>query len=223
MKRRRPKQRHLAFSALEVADLDMFRMLLAKESDLAHVRDLNGITLLRAAVFHGRQDMVEMLLETAGPIDAFDAASLGRTERLAEVLDAGETSPEDQSPEGYGLLHLACFFGHADTAAMLLDRGASVNAVSKHRMGALAQHSAAASRHWDLVTTLLDRGADVGAKQAGGWTLLHHAAQQGDREQVESLLERGAEPAVKNDRGQSPADVARGLGHDAIAERLEAV
>ncbi|MHC4471292.1 MAG: ankyrin repeat domain-containing protein [Planctomycetota bacterium] len=220
MKRRRPKRRHLAFSALEAGDLDMLRLKLAEEPDLAHVRDLNGMSLLMAALYRGQKDAVEMLLETALPPDAIEAAALGRTDRLRELLDGGEAGPEDFSPVGFGLLHLACFFGQREAAELLLDRGAELAAVSRHPMGVRPVHSAAASRHWDLVGLCLDRGEDVNATQGGGWTLLHHAAQQGKRDHAEMLLSRGADASVRNDRGQTPADVARERGNEELADLL---
>jgi ankyrin repeat protein len=212
----------MAFSALETGDLDMIEMLLVRNPDLAHVRDLNGMSLLRAAVFRGRPDVVEMLLPTAGPLDALEAATLGDRERLVEILDAGEASPDTESPEGFGLLHLACFFGRTAVVELLLGRGAPAEAIASHPMGVRPVHSAAAGRHHDLVRLLLDRGAKVSSPQAGGWTLLHHAAQQGDRGFAEDLLARGADRTAENDRGQTPADVARALDHDALADLLSA-
>jgi ankyrin repeat protein len=220
MKRKRKPHRPLSFSALEAGDMSMLRMRIAEYPDLAHDRDLNGMTLLRTALASGNRDVVDLLLETAGPLDAFEAASLGKGDRLSELLDAGEASPDDVAPEGFGLLHLACFYGHGEVAALLLDRGANLEAVSKHPMGVRPVHCAAAARRADLVEALLDRGADVNAKQGGGWTLLHHAAQRGDAGLAAKLLERGADASIANDRGQTPAEVARGGGHEELAARL---
>ena len=54
-RKKRKKHRPLSFSAMETNDLAMLRMLLAKNPDLAHERDLNGMTLLRTAVFQAFQ------------------------------------------------------------------------------------------------------------------------------------------------------------------------
>lgn len=220
-KKKRPRRRHLAFAAMEAGDLDMLRMQLETEPDLAHVRDLNGATLLMAAIYRGQEDAVALLLSEGGPPDVFEAAVLGETDRVREILDAGEAKVDAVAPDGFGLLHLSSFFGRSEVAALLLERGAAVERVSKNPMGVRPVHCAAAARQWNLVETLLDHGADPNAKQEGGWTLLHHAAQQGDRDAVEMLFSRRADPKATNDRDQAPADVARGLGHEDLAARLE--
>lgn len=216
----RGQKRPMAFSALEVGDDQMIEMLLQRDPDLAHNRDLNGVTLLRAAAFQGRNDIVEMLLPSAAPLDAFEAAVLGKADRMAEILDAGEAPPDDESPEGFPLLHLACFFGHEETAALLLDRGAAIERLASHPMGVRPVHAAAAGMHLDLVKLLLDRRADVNAAQGGGWTLLHHAAHQGNPDFSAYLLDRGADRSAKNEKGQTAADLASALGRDDLAALL---
>ncbi|MHC5062568.1 MAG: ankyrin repeat domain-containing protein [Planctomycetota bacterium] len=53
-------------------------------------------------------------------------------------------------------------------------------------------------------------GADVNARDAKGYTPLHHAAARGDRELILYLLERGANVEAISRRGQSVADMANG-------------
>ena len=216
----RPKQRPMGFSALEAGDMDMLRMKLAQDPDLAHCRDLNGASLLLTAVFRGATEAVALLEETAGPLDAFEAAALGRTDRLAELLDAGEVRLSDQSPEGFGLLHLAAFFGQTEVAEMLLGRGADIEAVAAHGMAVRPLHSAAAGRKKDVVLFFLEKGADIDARQGGGFSVLHHAAGQGNLELVRKLLARGADPAAKSDAGRMPVDLAKSAGHAEIVKLL---
>jgi ankyrin repeat protein len=49
---------------------------------------------------------------------------------------------------------------------------------------------------------------------------LHSAAQNGDRESAEALLERGAEPAAATDEGTTPADLAAAAGHGYLVTLL---
>jgi len=221
-RKKRKKHRPVSFSALEIGDLQMVRMLREGNPDIAHDRDLNGMTLLRTAVFRGARKFVDLLLEVDVELDAFEAAVLGETGRLEELLESGEAKPTDEGPEGYGLLHLCAMFGKQETAELLLDRGAPIDVMASHPLKVRPVHSAAAGRQYALVAWFLDRGADLHGPQAGDWTLLHHAAQQGDLAFAEDLLARGAKADVKNAKGQSPLDVARGLGHAEVADRLEA-
>jgi uncharacterized protein len=220
-RRRRKKNRPMSFAALESGDLLMIDMLLAEKPDLGHDRDPKGASLFMAAAFQGRDDVVAKLLPTAGPLDAFEAAALGRTERLVEILDAGEATPTDAGRDGYGLLHLSCLLGRAETAEMLLDRGVGIDVVAAHPLKVTPVLCAASGRHHDLVARLLDRGADVTARQAGDWTLLHHAAQQGHLAFAEDLLARGADPDAKNQHGHRPIDVAKALDHQDVVALLD--
>jgi uncharacterized protein len=68
---------------------------------------------------------------------------------------------------------------------------------------------------------LLDEGADVNATQQGGWTALHGAAQNGDRELVELLLAKGADLQLRADNGQTALDLALLKGRQDVADLLD--
>ena len=70
---------------------------------------------------------------------------------------------------------------------------------------------------------LLAAGADVDARQAGGFTPLHAAAQNGDPEMVELFLSAGADPLATTDDGRTAADLADGADHPDVARRLRDV
>jgi ankyrin repeat protein len=76
----------------------------------------------------------------------------------------------------------------------------------------------------DVVRLLLDRGTHIDATPPGShWTAtaLHAAAGQGQRAVVELLLERGADPSIKDVRFQSTAlGWARHLGRDNVIDIL---
>ncbi|HZJ63482.1 MAG TPA: ankyrin repeat domain-containing protein [Kofleriaceae bacterium] len=76
----------------------------------------------------------------------------------------------------------------------------------------------------DVVRLLLDRGTHIDATPPGShWTAtaLHAAAGQGQRAVVELLLERGADPSIKDVRFQSTAlGWARHLGRDNVVDLL---
>jgi hypothetical protein len=71
------------------------------------------------------------------------------------------------------------------------------------------------------VALLLDKGAPVDARSPNGTTPLMMAARYGAEPSVDLLLQRGADPKLKNDRQLSAADFARQGGREALAQRLE--
>ena len=124
-KPKRPPRRPMAFAAMENDDLQMLRLRLISDPNLARAKDLNGNSLLLAAIYLGNQDALDLLLKSVDSLLAEEAAALGRTDRLVELFDAGEAAPDDLAPDGFGLLHLACMYGHRESVQMLLERGAS--------------------------------------------------------------------------------------------------
>ena len=121
----------------------------------------------------------------AGPVQ--DAALAGDVETLEHLLDSGE--PVDE--QGIATpLYFACQRGQFDAAALLVDRGADVNALSKW---GTPLHVAARRGSVDIVELLLQNGADPNI--TGGeysHTPLHEAAIGGSVGVGELLLEYGA-------------------------------
>ena len=161
------------------------------------------------ALYAGDPDKARELLPPDGELSVFEAAAFGRLERLKEILDEDPSQARAFADDGFTALHLAVFAEQDDAARLLLERGADVNVRST---GAVVRvpplGTAAFVRSTRLAGVLLDAGADVNAQGEGGFTALHAAAQNGDEALVRLLLERGADPALANDRGETPRDLA---------------
>ncbi len=63
--------------------------------------------------------------------------------------------------------------------------------------------------------------ADPDRQNETGFSALHFAAQEGRPAAARTLLEFGAEAALTNDDGETPADLARANGHQDVLEILE--
>jgi ankyrin repeat protein len=70
------------------------------------------------------------------------------------------------------------------------------------------------------IQTLVTAGADVNIVSDLGNTPLHSAAMSGQTEAVKLLLEVGANPSLKNEFNQVPADVAELGGYREITDLL---
>jgi ankyrin repeat protein len=156
-------------------------------------------------------------------LDIFEAAGLGRLDRLKSCIDDLPIggSIDSASKDGFTALHFACFFGQPEAARLLLEHGAAVDVVAANPTRVMALHSAALARNLEAARLLVERGAPVNARQQGGWVPIHAAAQNGDRAMVEMLLEHGADASLANDAGKTAAEVAREKGHGEIVELLE--
>ena len=207
------------FEAIAAGDRDALTDLLERRPEVAAERNEAGLSPVLHALYNGKQELVDPLLDANPPLDVFDAAAVGRTRGLEELLDAEPELVAAWSPDGFTALHLAAFFGQEDAAKVLLERGAEVHLVARNAsIHVTPLHSAAAGSHPGIVKLLLEHGADPNAAQDGGFTPLHSAAQNDDRESAEALLEAGADPSLANDDGQTPADLAGDETKDLVAQ-----
>ncbi len=101
---------------------------------------------LLQAVYRGDQARVDELLAAGSPLDVFEAAAVGKTERLRELLDQDPSVANAWATDGFQPLGLASFFGHFDAVQLLVERGAEVNSASRNQMKVMPLHSAAATR-----------------------------------------------------------------------------
>ena len=157
------------------------------------------MTDLLEALYRGDDDRVSALLSADPELNLFEAAALGRTERLREIVDEDPARANAFGEDGFQPLGLACFFGHVEAARLLLDRGADPNTLARNEhIQAGPLHSAVASEgkppetRYELAELLLDRGADPNLEQGGGFTALDAARQNGDERLEQLLLDRGA-------------------------------
>ena len=212
------------FAAIDAGDAAGVDAALAAEPGLAAARDGEGVSATLHALYRGQPAIAERIAAALPSLDAFEAAALGRTERLRQILASDRKAAISRSADGFTALHYPAFFGRGDAVGAsraLLAAGADVNARSDNPFAVLPIHSAVAGGHDDVVEVLVDAGADVNAAQRHGWTPLHGAAQNGSLASVERLLAAGADPAARNDDGVDALDLARQAGHEEVVIRLQ--
>ncbi|HUA82137.1 MAG TPA: ankyrin repeat domain-containing protein [Dyella sp.] len=187
-------QRPVLMLAALLPDTRLLRALIANGADVN--RASGGITPLLAATrdsWHGRPDAVMTLL-------------------------ANGANPLTTDADGNTSLHGAVLSGEATIAAMLLDAGASIDAVNQ--AGASPLSIACRAANWPLVQFLLERGAKV--FQAGGEPALVAAAgiAEDDITGVKMLLKHRAAVNVIDARQRSALMVAAAEGHEQIVRTL---
>jgi uncharacterized protein len=211
------------FQAIEKGDKMRVHALLEAHPELARARNQKDVSALLFARYCGKLDLVDAILALVPEPDLFECAALGKRNRLAELVANDLSLVKVYSSDGFTALHFACFFGHPNVAEFLLRYGADANARSKNDTAVMPLHSATANvLKLKTVEWLLEYGADPNATQPGGWTPLHSAAVHGNQEMVEVLVSKGANPTRKNDKGQTPADLAREKDHRQVMAALKA-
>jgi ankyrin repeat protein len=212
------------FDAIESGSPSRVKRFLTLHPESVEDRNDEGLRPLMAALYAGRQPVVEALLERGATPDHFEAAALGDLELLGSRLRRSRKRATAYSKDGFTALHYAAFFGRPEAASLLIEHGADVEAESHNRKLPLARplHSAVAgTRPLEVATVLLDAGADPNATQSGGWTALHQAALHGDLALVQLLLSRGALAWIEAYDMTRPLDFAIERRHAEIVRLLQ--
>ena len=189
------------FDAIAAGDVDRVRSLAGHGAE----RDARGVSAVRMARYHRRDDMVDALMPPQEELDVWDAAALGRTERLRALLDEDPARVDAVSGDGFRPLGLAAFFGHEAGVRVLLERGADVGARGEGAIRTTALEAATAADEATISRVLVDAGADPASAQPDGFTPLHAAAANRNRELYDLLLERGADPSAVAGNGLTAA------------------
>jgi ankyrin repeat protein len=133
-------------------DILEFARLLLEYGSGANIRTSNNWTLLHAAAFWGRLEIVKLLLKHGAITNVED--------------DEGSTPLHEVSAGKYNLQELG-----VDITRLLLERGANVNARQKDMKTPL--HLAAFKGRLEIAQLLLDHGANAKAETEGRETVLH--------------------------------------------------
>ena len=207
-------------NAVVSGNTEAVRSLIAGNPTLASVRDPHGVSAVMHAVYRSRKDIISILLAAHSGLDMFEAAALGQTQRVSELLSQSPSIVNKYSADGFTALHFAAYFLQPAVANVLIEQRADVAAVAKNPTKVMPLHSAASSRNVAVVRQLLEHGAPANARQQAGWTPLHAAAQNGDLETLDLLLRHGADPNARNDDGKTPTDLAQEKGYEQIIRKL---
>jgi len=153
------------------------------------------MTELLEALHRGDDETVAQLLAKQPQLNVFEAAALGKSDRLRAILAEEPASANAYGDDGFQPLPLACFYGHVEAARILLEHGADPNTLSRNEhIQTNALHAAAASENkgpdvrYELCKLLLDNGADPSIPQGGGEFRAIDAARQSGDERLEQLL-----------------------------------
>ncbi len=210
------------FNAARQGDLSKLAALFAADATLLAARNHLGQSALMLAKYHRQHAAAEWILAQRPALTLHEACAAGVTSAVKETLGAqGSKFIDAHAPDGFTPLTLACFFGHPEIAAYLVNQGANVNLAATNPMRVAPLHAAVAARQPEIVKTLLQAGADVNQPQQQGWRPLHGAAQNGDAESVKILLDAGADRTARADNNQTAADLAMLKGSAAIVALLD--
>jgi uncharacterized protein len=196
-------------------------------------RDRDGATALARSAEANKLPLMRLFLDRGADVNAravdgstplFYAAEADRGAAVALLLERG-ADPNLPGRNGVRPLAAAAYNGSPDSVELLLKHGADPNALDD--AGKSAMIYAAGHAYAPVVALLLQAGVDPNRRYAHGLTALMwaagHDASAGVDDvgaTIKTLLAHGAALDLKDDRGKTAADIARGLGHEEAVKLL---
>lgn len=151
----------------------------------------------------------------------FTAAATGDLRAMIAFTDADGWEPDAVAANGWTALHCAANAGEAPAGALLVEYGASRNAVDD--CGDTPLHLAARHNRRLVASMLLWSGAEVQRKNRLGNTALHEAVLEESNDVAWLIAENGGEMIVldKNSAGLTPLAIAKLGQNQELIDRLD--
>jgi ankyrin repeat protein len=186
--------------------------------------DASGNTALMLAARHGREPVVQALLENGVDVNYTAPSHTGAATALQAALDVPEFNAEHKNVLKYLLEHgaevkgrntagqspllFAAEHGREDAAKMLIEHGADIN--DSDLKGNNSLFIAACKGYSGFISLLAGHGVNVRSALADGRTPLMCAIQEGHLDTALVLLEHGAPVNARNNSGATAlSDAAR--------------
>jgi ankyrin repeat protein len=117
-------------------------------------------------------------------------------------------------------LMMAAYDGYTEIAALLLEKGAEVNAKGGVDMDMTPLIYAASQDRLDTVKLLIEKGANVNVKTKYGWTPLFFAVSRSKLDIAKLLIDKGADVNVKLPTGETVLAEAAKQGNEGVIKLL---
>lgn len=192
----------------------------------ANCVDAESQTPLHLAAYHGKMQAALHLLAAGALMDRDDygraplhmsviAGWVNMTNLLmdsgayVELYDNNRRTP----------LHLAAFYGHVPLIDLLLTRKADIDALDGD-LNTPLHYTAKWDPFIEGTKTLTSRGATLQPKNIIGFTPLHYACHANQKNNVDLLLDLGADIYIMDEQGWNPLVHAAAEGHAKMVDDL---
>jgi ankyrin repeat protein len=217
------------FEAISHQNVTAVLSMLDAHPDWANAKNDKGRSAVIVALFlitdesfmvRDKNPVLQAILAKSPTLTFYEACGVGRAPDVKRFLEKDPKLARCWNDFGWSALHLAAFSGDVDTARLVLENGAAVEARAKTRFRNSPLQVALLGGHFDVAKLLIAHGADVLVRQSQGWAPIHEAAVLGRQDLVDLLLESGAEINSRTDDGRTPVTEAERRKHPELAAYL---
>lgn len=169
-------------------------------------RDKDGKTALYLSIEAGAMESFRALLEGGAKCDSLDAViRFNRVEMCRELLVKDPSLVNCDSSSGRSTLFDVTT---VEMCQVLLEAGASANAISRDSTKSTLLHHHIEAKHTDIALLLLSRypEIDINRTDIRGAMPLHAAAMTGNIDVCKRLIELGADSSVQDSLGDTPLE-----------------
>lgn len=191
-------------------NIELMKLFIEKRTAVDAV-DKNGTTAVYYAILRNKPAATELLIEqktdvnhksTTGLTPLMGAARFGRAGIIPLLLKAG-AKVNEQNESKITALHFAVAGGDEKTVGEILKAKPDIHLKDKRGETPIITALTRGGRSADkTVPMLLELGADPNNTDSMGWNTLMIAVIKGRRDLLVPLLEAGADPFHKNNRGE---------------------
>lgn len=197
--------------------------------DYSAFENYPGETAILAARGDAAPELLDILKKAGDPLDRpepeygrspFQTACFHNKPEIVEKLIALGCPVNAPDKENHTALQFAATKGAPEVIEILLKAGADPDAGDNDGDTALmfALQTKQGRATWEPLALAIKK---VNHRNNSGRTVLHYAAEyKGSPELVKLLLQRGADSKLKDNSGNTPADVARAKGNPTLAKLL---
>ncbi|XP_067685531.1 serine/threonine-protein phosphatase 6 regulatory ankyrin repeat subunit A-like [Haliotis asinina] len=186
------------------------------------------MTPLLMAAYHGKKDVLGLLLETGADTSAVDhknnnvlhlSCTGGHVDTVKFILNLNIVDINSKDLSGMTPVMLAAYWGKREIFYILVQQGADLSITDQ--IGDNILHKACIGGNKDTVKHVLKLHiVDINSRGSKGMTALLYAAEYSDGDMFDLLLRNGADLSVVNDDGNNALHLACEEGANDIVESV---
>ncbi|XP_006831912.1 PREDICTED: ankyrin repeat and death domain-containing protein 1A [Chrysochloris asiatica] len=198
-----PLERQL-HEAARCNNMERMKELIGRKVNI-RARNHVGRVALHWATGAGHEQAVRLLLEHEAAVDDEDVVRAPQEACLSFGMNA---------------LLLSAWFGHLEILQILVNSGAKIHCENKDGLSLL--HCAAQKGHVPVLAFIMEDLEDVTLDHADklGRTAFHLAAEHGQLDALDFLVDSGCDHSVKDKEGNTALHMAASRGHLTVLQRL---